>query len=488
MHWNRKKSSKIVQELEDDLPLEIPENAYESYQKEFLKDWENARDRHPKQKEILNCFFDEIPLYLFIRAGRKFSKTSTMIDAAWKFANSKPNRVIYYGFPSISQAKDIIWTEKRLQKMDCKDPKMQDKYVAKCNDKDYIVHFKNGSFIQIIGTWTESKGRGTQPDLLLMDELQDCKPYYLDSMDPNLAAKNASCILSGTPPRTPNQYNEWWERVGRNPRGKRFKFTSYDNLALPHLKEWLDNKRSELIQAGREDEWLREYMAEDCFSSSERVLPDLTFIDHQDFIAKASNLPYNERIPILGVSVQPNYFCAILAVLNKNSGIYIMDRVLFPQIWNRSFSEMYPLLQDKIKTLQNFCGKRLRKLVWDDSNSFGDVIQGFSNCRKDPKWQVRGLPLLREMVISKKIHFSQQVGDIGLEFQKLLMDESQKEIEKNYPNICALAMIANEYFQRDALSIEDPATFDRYEPLRKAGIICPPRKKGLGESLFTIGF
>lgn len=487
MNWKKnyqKKVSKLV--FDDDLDENPIVSVDESYAKNFLIDWENARTRHEFQKLILDEFFYYDPAQTFIKAGRKFSKTSTMIDIIWKKVNTKPNSVGYYAFPTIAQGIEIVWEEERLQSMDLKSSKME-KYIRKIDNNKHIIYFNNGSFIKLIGTWNEAKSRGSQPDILVIDELQDCRPDYLDAMDPNLGAKNAPVVMSGTTPKKRNHYNDWWDRVGRNPKGRRYKYTSYENKALPHLKEWLDNKRIELIQAGKEDEWLREYMVEDCFSSSERVLPDLSFIDHSDIIAMASNFDYNERIPILGVSVHPRYVCAILGVLNAKSGFYVFDHVLFPQIWNRSFAEMYPLLGDKIKNLQEFCGKKLRNLVWDESNSFNDVIQGFTNCRKDIKWQNRGIPILREMVLSKKMKFSSQVGDVGLEFQNLLMDESQKDIEKNYPHICTLAMISNEYFQRDRIQIKEDNGFDKYAPLREMGLICPPLKKRLGESIFTIG-
>lgn len=487
-HWKYPKKKKEIISSSSEEIQSIPFNSsQESYYDKFLIDWQNARVRHPAQQLIIDEFFQNDFLQTFIRAGRKFAKTSTMIDIAWKLANRKPNQVGYYCFPTISQAIDVVWEENRLQNMDLKTTEMQEKYVEKIDNNKHMITFRNGSFIKLVGTWTESKSRGTQPDFLLIDELQDCKPDYLDAMDPNLGAKNAPVLMSGTPPRKRNHYNDWWERVGRNSRGKTYKFTSYDNKSLDHLKDWLDNKKLELINAGKEDEWIREYLAEDCFSSSERVLPDLKFIDHANILANASNLAQVERIPILGVSVHPRYFCAILAVLNAKSGFYVLDRVLFPEIWNRSFAQMFPLLGEKIKTLQDFCGKKLRKIVWDESNSFNDVIDGFTKCRKDPKWQTRGIPILREMILSNKIQFSSQVGDIGLEFQNLLMDESQTDIEKNYPHICTLAMLSNEYFQRDKIKIVDDTGFDKYAALREMGLLCPPLKKRLGKTIFTIG-
>ena len=85
-----------------------------------------------------------------------------------------------------------------------------------------------------------------------------------------------------------------------------------------------------------------------------------------------------------------------------------MDHMVFPQVWNRAFSEMYPELAEKIKVLQDYCGRKIRNVVWDESKSFVDVISGFTKCREDIKWQDRGIPLLRELMIKKKIAFSEK--------------------------------------------------------------------------------
>ena len=259
----------------------------ESYTRKFLEDWESCRDRHPGQIEVLKAVFDDRCQYTFYRAGRKGAKTTTGIDVAWKLANTIPNSVGYLCYPTIAQGIEVVWEERRLQTCDQKDDSMFDKYVEKVDDSRHIVRFANGSFLKLIGTWTEARGRGTQPDFLIFDEFQDANPDYIEAMDANLAAKpNSQCIIMGTPPKKRNHYEDWWDRVKSHPRGKVFKFTSYDNIKLPHLKEWLDNKKIELIQANKEDVWLREYMAETCYSSADRVLPDPTFLTNDEFMRK----------------------------------------------------------------------------------------------------------------------------------------------------------------------------------------------------------
>lgn len=457
-----------------------------TYARKFLSDWEECRDRHPGQKEVLKATFEDKMQYVFYRAGRKGAKTTTGIDVAWRSANETPNSVVYLCYPTIAQGIEVVWEERRLQTCDQKDDSMFDKYVEKVDDSRHLVRFANGSFVKLIGTWTEARGRGTQPDALILDEVQDCNPDYIEAMDANLSAKpNARCIMMGTPPKKRNHYEEWYERIASNPRGKVFHYTSYDNIRLPHLKEWLDNKKIELIKANKEDVWLREYMAELCYSSSDRVLPDAIFDELNEIDLKLRYFEYSERIPVLAISVHPTYFCCVLAVLNPRKMIFVMDHMVIPQVWNRSFSEIYPELGEKVKILQDYCGKKIRNLVWDESDSFVDVVSGFTKCRKDIKWQDRGIPLLRELMIKSKIRFSRQVADFGLECQNMLLEESAKDVQKNYPHVCTLSMMVNEYFSQEKIAIHSAQPFDKYDAFREMGIPVPPKARS--KSLFKIG-
>lgn len=456
------------------------------YVANFLKKWEACRERHPGQQLVLNSVFVDHMQYVFYRSGRKGAKTTLGIDAAWKAANLSPNRVVYLCYPSIAAGIEIIWDERRLQTCDLKNDSMEKEFVEKIDDNKHIVRFFNGSFIKLVGTWTEARGRGRQPDFMVCDEFQDCNQDYIEASDSDLAAKpHAQCIFMGTPPKKRNHYESWWDRVGSNPRGKCYHMTSYDNTRLPHLKDWLDNKKIELIKAGKEDVWLREYMAEFCYSSSDRILPDAVFLEKDEIDKKARLFAFADRIPILAISVHPNYFCCVLGILLPRKILFVMDHLLFPQVWNRAFSEMYPELNEKVKVLQDFCGKKIRNIVWDESDAFVDVISGFTKCRKDLKWQDRGVPLLREMMIKNKIVFSREVADLGLECQNMLIEETPKEVQKNYPHICTLAMMVNEYFAQEKVVIHTAKPFDKYDAFREVGIPCPPKKRA--KSLFTFG-
>lgn len=484
MSWNRNDPFGKEKKKEKKKKWTDEELVDGTYYEEFMQDWNEIRNRHEGQQKVIDAFFEDQSQYIFNKAGRKFAKTTTDIDIAWRYAAEKPNRVIYFCYPTIALGIEVLWEEKRLQQCDLRDDKML-KYVEKTDDNKHMIRFENGSYMKLIGTWTESRGRGTQPDLLIVDEIQDCSGEYLDAMDPNLAAKDGRCVMSGTPPKTRNHWYEWWDRIQDNSRGKTFHFTSYDNKSLPHLEEWLDRKKLEMIRAGKEDVWLREYMAEDCFASADRVLPDALFMNHSEVEATMRGFDYSERVPVLAIGMQGKYLCAVLAIVIRKKAIFIVDCEMYSQIWNKSFQEIFPELAEKCKVVREECGRKIRNLLWDPTKSFVDVIPGFVECRKDLKWQDRGIPLLREMMLMEKIFFSERIGDFGLECQNLLKDETTKDIEKTYPHICTLSMLVNEFFSLEKKLLPTHEEFDKYQGLREMGLPVPNKKKG--QSIYKIG-
>lgn len=454
----------------------------EDFLKDFLHDWENVRVRHKGQKKLIHAFFVDKTQYLFVRAGRKFAKTTTNIDIVWRFAMENPKSIIYYNFPTVALGEEILWDEKRLQTCDSKDDYMYRKYVKNVENSKFIVHFVNGSMVKMIGTWTEARGRGLQPDLQIFDEVQDCRASFIEASDSNLLAKNARAIMSGTPPKKRNHYNEWETRILNNPKGQIFKFTSYDNDKLPHGKEWLDNKKQELIKSGKEDTWIREYLAEDCFSHSDRVLPDPIFTEWEDVEKILNAISFREKIPILCIGTQGQYLCAMWGILNRKNELYILDYEVRNAIWDKSYIQFFQEDVFKVKTrsLQEMCGNKLRQLLWDPTESFKDVIMGFSECRKKPDWQERGFPLVKEMMLEKRITFSNKVAPLGLECQNLLVDETRKEFEKLYPMICTLSVLVHEYFQRERVTVVQTDIYDKYQALKDAGLPVPRRRKSSG--------
>lgn len=435
------------------------------------------------QLDLLDAYFNHGVKYNFWRIGRKGTKTTLIIFIAWGESLKGKNRTTHIFLPTLELAKEVYWDENRLQYCDLCDPEdkaLHNMFIKHVDKQRHLITFVNGSTVKLGGTWSEARGRGTQPNLLMFDEAKDCKAEFLSAAEPNLAAKEDSrCILAGTPPKKKNHYHEWEDRVIRNPQGKRVHYTSYSNTALPHLKEWLDNKRDELIAAGKEDEWLREYMAEDCFSSDERVLPDAQLTDHNEIMSYLRSVDSTAFTPIIGITITSNYLCSVIGVMlhSRYTGVqtWILNTHTEKRLWDKSYKDMYHEIEKQMKVYSDTFPKPWRKVVYDQTESFTDIISGITESRKDIKWTNRGVPLLKEMMINGKSNFSTQADQFGVESQNLLKEDNILD----YPTVCTMAMLANEYYQPPSLSKDEQVVWDEFAPLREAGIICtPPRKRG----------
>lgn len=445
--------------------------------------WGTIREHrtfHEGQEQIIKAFFEDAYKYIFMRIGRKGTKTTSNIILAWGYSLLVPRSTCFITLPTITQAIEVYWDEKRLQWCDIQDPLLNDMFIKNVDNNKHTITFVNDSTIKLTGTWSEARGRGTQPNLLICDEIQDCSAEYLDAMEPNLAAKeDARCVMSGTPPKKKNHYHVWEERIRNNPEGYTLKYSSYINTSLPHLKAWLDNKKEELIAAGKEDVWLREYMAEDCFSSDERVLPDITVTDYDEFIRTLCNPDSTVFQPIIGITITPQKFCACFAVSlqTRYTGIqfWVLKTETKSRLWDKSYEDIYKEMEGQIEEYSATFPKPWRKVVYDETESFTDVITHVTESRKDLKWKNRGVPLLKEMILNGKIQFSTQADQFAVESQNLLKEDDIRE----YPTVCTLAMLANEYYQTPTLSKDEQVVWDQFAPLREAGIVCtPPKKKG----------
>ena len=454
-----------------------PAEAEILYEK-FLIDWEKLRVRNACQQVILDYIFIDGKKYGFARIGRKGSKTTTNIDVSWKFSMKKPRSTTFICLPTITQAIEVYWDEKRIQWCDQDNPYMADTYIRSIDNNKHMLTFINGSIIKLIGTWSEARGRGTQPDLLIVDEIQDASANYLDGMEPNLAAKADSvCLMTGTPPKKKNHYHEWEDRIILNTEGFNVKYTSYANTALPHLKGWLDNKKLELIAAGKEDVWLREYMAEDCFRSDDRVLPDVDLMEFDELLYKLRSVDSSIYRPIFGLIVAEHAITAVYGVMFHTrftgSEFFLLESKHINRIWDRSYTDIYSEMTKKMDEFSSIFKKSWRKVVYDETSTFCDVISGFSNSRTDLKWSMRGIPLLKELIINKKLTVSTKAEDFGIGARNLLKEDPLTD----YPIVCAMAMLANEFYQSKSMSPYEQKHWDKMAPLREAGIVVAMPKK-----------
>lgn len=463
------------------IDTEFFKTAPEDFKKLYLEILE-SRTLNPAQKEILHAFFHDGCGRIFLRIGRKGSKTASIIMVAWLFAHFRPKCMIHILYPSLEQAFDVVWEEERIQLCDLKTPTLKDNWVADIDEKKMTITFKNGSKIRILGTWAKTRGRGVQPDLMIADEIQDCNPGYLNAADPNLIAKpDSRFILSGTPPRKRNHYHEWEKRTLSLYSGKHLHYSSYINTSLPHLAKELDKKRDELIASGKEDEWIREYLAEDCFSSEDRILPDPKFADYETLLPALRAVHHTHRTHIIGLHITQTTICAVFGIMEKSSNaeskIYILDYILRLKLWDGSYREIYNQLPEMCENLTSVPFTSWRKWVFDNSNSFIDVIPGFTKSTCD-KGNERGFPLMRELMHTDRLILSDKTEAITLEMQNLLKGDDFN----TYPLCSAIAIVVNEHYQESRRKPGSTREVSDQEKICDMLNLRPPPKRERGES------
>lgn len=194
--------------------------------------------------------------YKVLNFGRRAGKTTVLAWEALGTALTINNAKVTYFAQTFGDARDIAWDI------------FLDIFggaVIKKNETLLEITVKNlkggNSKISLKG-WesvvTSEKGRGTENDLILLDEvafLRGFKYYWQTVLEPTLLTTKGRAVFSSTP----NGFNDFYELSNQAQQNEDWHYThatSYDN---PYNdKKWLDDKRKELPQ----DVFAQEYLAD----------------------------------------------------------------------------------------------------------------------------------------------------------------------------------------------------------------------------------
>lgn len=127
---------------------------------------------------------------------RKAGKTALALNELIRQTQLAPGKVFWYVAPFYQQAKEIIW----------RDPDMLAKYlpdgiVARKNESELAVYFKNGSVLALKGADKPDSLRGPNPRFTVLDEFPTMKPMVWDEIISPIVLSNAeaSVWFVGTP-------------------------------------------------------------------------------------------------------------------------------------------------------------------------------------------------------------------------------------------------------------------------------------------------
>jgi len=233
---------------------------------------------HKGQAKIIRAIFNDRCKVVQGQCGRSYGKTETVLYVAWRYALTYPNSEVYIICPEIKQAKKIYWLPRRLQYYGPQE------FVAEHRDSELRIVFTNGSYIILDGCENYDSLRGIKPNFVVYDEFQHHSQFFdEDVMQPNLSGGNVTLCVFGTPPRRHCYYSEFRENLLENirkgnPKYQYFELPSVENPSLD--KEWLSEKKADLVRRNKLNVWLREYEGKQAFDTEHAVFPFLSEKKH----------------------------------------------------------------------------------------------------------------------------------------------------------------------------------------------------------------
>ena len=121
---------------------------------------------HQGQIEVLDGLIKGYFKTIFCPSGRKFGKSELACYFLFYFALMYPNSACYYIAPEASHGRKIIWDTSRLQNFLGADTQ---KYCLEPKNIEMKLPFRNGSFIQVIGSENYASANGLTPRAIVYD-------------------------------------------------------------------------------------------------------------------------------------------------------------------------------------------------------------------------------------------------------------------------------------------------------------------------------
>ena len=174
--------------------------------------------------------------------------------------------VVYYIFPTYSQAKKVIWdsiTNAGDRILDY----IPDEVIASKNSQEMKIRFKNGSLLQLVGSDNFDTLMGTNPQGVVFSEYALQDPRAFQYIRPILVANDGWALFISTP-RGKNHLWELYNIATNSDDWFAYKLSVEDTQHIP-LEEIEKEKRDGLMS---EDLIQQEYY---CFPSDQEVLTSL---------------------------------------------------------------------------------------------------------------------------------------------------------------------------------------------------------------------
>jgi hypothetical protein len=440
---------------------------------------------HAGQIEAGQAIFQTGAKMIYIECGRKFGKSEFSVFLCWMYAILNPNSEVYYLAPAVKLAKELVWSNQRMQTCNSYDRNFlatMGKLLGgkiEVSKQEMRVVLPNGSFIKTDGSDNIDSQLGLKPDLIIADEFRTFKEEWLEFMTPNLAAKNGTLAAISTPPLGPNRAYEHALECKKgmkegNPRYYYLNLPSSSNDAVPHLSKWLEEEKDRLYALGRENEWLREYMAQYISSNEHAIIPQLS--------RKTKTLMSTKKIGNITkkagryeafICINPGNSTiagALLMVLNRSNGdVFILDEFKVYDSQKTSAKEIWPLIDAKFtKTLAKceisqfipsenvtlLCPPKTSWFKRDMHEAFDIVIEDADKVCDKPEYNIG---LIKDLLISKKLVVNEECPELTKESETYIRHQKNFSIPQDQNKLliyCLRAILSGMGYTSDLIELE----------------------------------
>lgn len=427
---------------------------------------------HEKQIECLKSLYVDKKNLLFLACGRKFGKSEIACYVLWRHALLNPGSACYYIGPESTHARKILWDKGRIQKFIGKESA---KYVESYQNLMMKIIFKNGSFIQIVGSDNWQAANGLDPDMVVYDEFKVFNPRWHTEFNPNRIANNAPLVIIGTLPKIGDQNKDEYESIfdfakkDKNHSAVHI-YSTFDNPILmsnPEIKASVEHEIDILRARGEEEVIQREYYSKIIPGGSRAVFPML----NEKYI-KPHHLVYEEVVRDLG---RMEWFCitdpgtttcfaALIGCINPYSRkIYLLDEIYEKDQNMTSVRMMYPRLEAKMKL--HYPGSNVHDdwiKVFDEAAAWfaNEVMQQyavyFMPTEKHLHQKDTGISLIKDILIHDLVVISDNCEHLFHEMRNYAKDDKGNIPKRNDHLIDCLRYLlgATNYSMLEALEVK----------------------------------
>jgi len=413
-------------------------NSQKSYL-QIIGDLHQNWQPHSGQLEIGKKLISGDIQTLFIQCGRKWGKTEFAMYMLWRHALLNPGSACYYVTPTMTHGRKLVWTDPRLSSFG------DVKYIKKINSNEMIVYFKNGSFIQVIGSENFQGANGLRPSFLVYDEFCEFHHRFHETMNPNRIVYNCPLVIIGTPPMQDSlnreQYIMYADECKESEDCLWIRQTSYSN---PHIdaKE-LDKEKARIIARGEDYIWYSQYEALITAGGANVVFPMLKKEDHvfsHEIIHKEIFRDLNklEWYCISDPGTTTVMAFLFIAVNPYTKKIYILDEMYEKGPQNTSVRVALPKALQKAKSLypRGDFGDDWYKTYDEAAAWFCNEVMNqyglyFSPTAKLHNRKEEGISLIKDILIHKVIMISDRCEKLFWEMTNYVADENGKFPKKN---------------------------------------------------------